>query len=470
MISVFFTRLNVLGYCALALALWGNVVSGRTFTDTQGRSIEAEFIRLEGETVTIRRGDGMMFDIPLAMLSAGDQAYVKARAGTGLVPTGGPEPAALNELFGVELFSAEPLWREDVGAVAKRLSWPQESATERLSSYRLYPPEDYRILEERPHSAALYAEGGNPERLSLVFANKGDLGYLSLEAIEEVVESQAEAMQRRLKRLLGEPGRINMGKSDLKERVDRWDWRGHAILLSEQEGEYVALRVMPPDIADNRGFGERLADSEMSELLPKNVQTHENGDVLVSGIPMVDQGPKGYCVPATFERYLRYMSIPADMYVLAMAGQTGVGGGSNLNAFLDNISHYVSYAGRDLTEESMDAEIRDVARRIDDGIPVMWTMFSTSPYNEVANLRTKERKAQDDWQAWKERCESEDELAETMVPQSRQNPHMCMIVGYNAETGELAVSDSWGPAYELRWITEEQAKQASAGLFYIIKI
>jgi hypothetical protein len=36
---------------------------------------------------------------------------------------------------------------------------------------------------------------------------------------------------------------------------------------------------------------------------------------------MVDQGPKGYCVPATFERAMRTMGIDADMYLLAMVGQ-----------------------------------------------------------------------------------------------------------------------------------------------------
>ena len=32
-------------------------------------------------------------------------------------------------------------------------------------------------------------------------------------------------------------------------------------------------------------------------------------NVVVTDIPMVDQGPKGYCVPATWERYLRYLGI-----------------------------------------------------------------------------------------------------------------------------------------------------------------
>ena len=39
---------------------------------------------------------------------------------------------------------------------------------------------------------------------------------------------------------------------------------------------------------------------------------------------MVNQGPKGYCVPATFERVLRTMGIESDMYLLAMLGGTSL--------------------------------------------------------------------------------------------------------------------------------------------------
>ncbi|HAQ58492.1 MAG TPA: hypothetical protein DCR32_05680, partial [Opitutae bacterium] len=46
--------------------------------------------------------------------------------------------------------------------------------------------------------------------------------------------------------------------------------------------------------------------------------------------------------------------------------------------------------------------------------------------------------------------------------------HACMIIGYNKATGEIAVSDSWGPAYNERWISVEQAEQVSQGSIYLV--
>jgi hypothetical protein len=43
-----------------------------------------------------------------------------------------------------------------------------------------------------------------------------------------------------------------------------------------------------------------------------------------------------------------------------------------------------------------------------------------------------------------------------------------MIIGYNKETGEVAVSDSWGPAFEERWILGVEATQVSQGTVTVI--
>jgi hypothetical protein len=46
--------------------------------------------------------------------------------------------------------------------------------------------------------------------------------------------------------------------------------------------------------------------------------------------------------------------------------------------------------------------------------------------------------------------------------------HVCLITGFNAETGEIALSDSWGPDYEERWITEEEAAAISQGSMAVV--
>lgn len=43
-----------------------------------------------------------------------------------------------------------------------------------------------------------------------------------------------------------------------------------------------------------------------------------------------------------------------------------------------------------------------------------------------------------------------------------------MIVGYNKATQEVAVSDSWGPEFERRWVPIGVADWASAGSIFMI--
>ena len=188
---------------------------------------------------------------------------------------------------------------------------------------------------------------------------------------------------------------------------------------------------------------------------------------MIRNIPMVNQGPKGYCVPATMERYLRYMNIRADMYTLAMAGSTSIGGGTTLQSIIDGTSSYVRRSSRKMETIRQDIEIKDIRKYIDQGQPLMWAMYSTEAYNELADTITLKRTQTKDPKEWKSKLRQLDRDNQGLK-REKSRAHICMIVGYNDETGEIAVSDSWGPTYELRWIPAEQARRVTQGTFYII--
>ena len=181
---------------------------------------------------------------------------------------------------------------------------------------------------------------------------------------------------------------------------------------------------------------------------------------------MVDQGPKGYCVPATFERYLRYMQIPANMYLLAMAGQTGIGGGTYLSEIIDAVEGYLSSQNRSLKQMRTTIDISKVQKYIDDGLPVIWLLFSSAQYNDYANQRTQERQTVTNWNAWKEKLQLEERKFQ--LGKDIRTAHACLIIGYNKDTGEIAVSDSWGPEYAIRWVSAKHAEQVSKGSVYLI--
>ena len=95
-------------------------------------------------------------------------------------------------------------------------------------------------------------------------------------------------------------------------------------------------------------------------------------------------------------------------------------------------------------------------------MPILWQMRSLREYNVLANKRSEKRKTVKDFKAWADEIQAEvDEIGEGVMSQNA-NHHICMIIGYNEETQELAVSDSWGPNYELRWVHIDIAKAVTS--------
>jgi hypothetical protein len=443
-------------------------LSAVEISNREGTVIEVDILAIEDSRIEIRLANGHEMWLERSQLSDASQAFMTAEEST-------QQDAfkALNELFGIPLFTDDDLWDDSTSEVAARLAWPQESQTDTQSSYRHYPPEDYRILQSRPYSAVLYGDQGQAQHISIVFANKGDFDFSGsptddeIEQMEDAIEADIDRIEALLTEQLGEPDRQQFGSGrGIKQLIERWNWKDHAFLLASQDGEYVSLKIMNTAAADNKGRAEKLSDASLRALTTDNIVTRKNGDVLIGNIPMVDQGPKGYCVPATFERYLRYMQIPADMYILAMAGQTEVGGGTSLARIIESIESYISSQSRSMKEAKEPIKLRTVQKYIDKGLPIIWTMFSSRDYNEFVNERTQRRFKTTDWDSWEDSTKSESREIE--LRKDFMSAHACMIVGYNKETDEIAVSDSWGPSYRERWVPVEQAEQVSQGSIYFI--
>jgi hypothetical protein len=211
-----------------------------------------------------------------------------------------------------------------------------------------------------------------------------------------------------------------------------------------------------------------VKDIDIRKRLAEDIVHDKNGDVYLGQIPMVNQGPKGYCVPATFERALRTAGIEADMYLLAMIGKSGMGGGTSVEFLLDEVRQQVRTKGRRTKDEHIkELRVRDVKRYIDEGVPVMWTMRSLDAYNKTANDNTAERRMVTDWSVWAKEIAVKSESV-VKLESAQENHHICMIVGYNEATNELAVSDSWGASYERRWVPAAVANWASSGGLFMI--
>lgn len=455
---------------AIALIATGTTASLQaiSISNKEGKVIEVDILKIEAERIQIRMANGHEIWFDRALLSDKSQAAIAQTE-----QRDKDQFLAINQLFGIPLLSDNNLWDDAPSEVAGRLEWPRESETNSQSSFRHYPEPTYRILEARPYSAVLYGSNKIAAHISIVFANKGDFKFSGtpttgeINDMETAIRKDTDSIRQRLTEKLGESEKQQFGAGrGIKQLIERWDWRGHAFLLASKDGEYVSLKIMRSEAADNKGRGEKFSDAVLRELSTANIITRANGDVLIDNIPMVNQGPKGYCVPATFERYLRYMQIPADMYILAMAGQTQVGGGTSLKSIIEAIDGYIASQSRSMKQLSEPIKVRTVQKYIDKGLPIIWTMFSSKEYNTYSNQRTIKRKDVTDWESWAKQTKAD--ARSTELRKDINTAHACLIIGYNKETDEIAVSDSWGPSYNERWISAEQAEQVSQGSIYLI--
>ena len=385
-------------------------------------------------------------------------------------------PPSGGETSPVALFCPPRGWENtSAKAWAAQIRLPVESETAYQSSFRAYPSSAISVLGANPKSIALVATEDRPDQLTLIFANKGDSagdGQLwggstqpsgNLEAkVEAAVANDADQIRQAILPVLGKPRRQGFGDfGKTRETAERWDWEGTAFLLIEQKGEYTALRILPTSTADAGGRSARISDARLRERMKENVIRRENGDVVVGNIPMIDQGPKGFCVPATYARVLLYAGVPADLYLLALLGKTGIGGGTRISSMEKSARTLAASYGRSITSISASLDLPKLESYFERGVPLTWALFRDEAIDRDLTRRMQERPSADPL-TWSQSLEPKRKAARA-IRKNQLNGHVCLLIGCNRKTGELATSDSWGPEFAERWITVEEARALSAG-------
>lgn len=386
-----------------------------------------------------------------------------------------PPPAAETDQDLAVLRPPESWEKTSARVWAEKLRLPVESVTLDQASYRSYPGPGISLLGANPKSIALLADQDRPEQLTILFANKGDSAgehlrsdpgaHASLRDMVEIkrrIQADDQAVGTSLAERLGKPTYQGFGDSGkAREFPRRWDREGTSFLLTHRPGEYCVLRVVPTEVADQGGRSRRLSDVAIRERMKRNVVRRPNGDVLISNLPMIDQGPKGFCVPATYTRVLLYSGVPADLYVLALMGKTGPGGGTTIASMENSVRSLAAAYGRAISSVSPSLDLPKLQSYFEKGIPLIWAMYIDPEVDRDLTARMKLRPSTEP-AAWRESLKAKRKSARNL----RKNPdnaHVCLLVGCNLETQELATSDSWGPEFAERWITLEEARALSQG-------
>jgi len=197
------------------------------------------------------------------------------------------------------------------------------------------------------------------------------------------------------------------------------------VTLILQKGEYYSLLLegsrhlaSRSEEPKERASGRELRNTAKEGVIrittdaeaAKYPGTVKVGDVFVQ-VPMVDQGPKGYCAPATVTRVVQYYGNETTMNEMAAMMGTQDGGGTRLTDIRDGVRKVTRRLRMSFKEEDVpDKKRLDSQRRVD-----RWMAKAVVDYIDSGNPIF-----------W-------------TIPD-----HIRLIVGYNARTREVLYSDSWG--------------------------
>lgn len=307
-------------------------------------------------------------------------------------------------------------------------------------------------------------EGGTLKRVTASIYNRGDAGPMAKETFERLIALCGKEIGQKLQ---VQPKRQPQPVGSALKNVG-WTWSaaGADVLMEHNElapaskgveavPEYLRIKIAPPNNRDwSMGvstLGRSTSTLTKRDLLRRVVKSGTSS-ARIEGVPMVDQGAKGYCVLASFQRLFEFYQIPCDQHELAQLLGSSPEGGTSGEAIERRIgaldrrfeTRFQVLIGR--TMNPRDAEKLDVKRfarmiktQIDLGVPLLWTM----------------------------RLGIADE--DPPLPRTGQisGGHMRMIIGYDEEAEQIFFTDSWGAGHEFKRMKTSDAFRCTDGLFVV---
>ena len=298
--------------------------------------------------------------------------------------------------------------------------------------------------------------------------NRADGGEITPEEFDRRFKTCGEMMAE----LIGARPQSRKANSKQGLLTEGWLWnskKGMAVLERNPEAvdndfEFLRLRVAPAGAkgAIANSMRSRNGASVKKSDLPDHV-AEKDGDVWIDHIPMVDQGPKGYCVVSSIQRLFEHYGIPCDQHQLAQVmgsdADTGTSSTTVMKSlgkidyrfktrfkvlginYTDGKMYGVRVRSNGKFDRASEFDEKDfksaVIRHVDDGIPLLWSL-RLGRYPE-----------------------------EPAISPQAQGGHMRLIIGYNEDEKKLIFTDSWGAGHEMKKMRLEHAYCATTGLYTV---
>ncbi len=355
--------------------------------------------------------------------------------------------------------------------------------------------------------ARIYYGSEGAKRVELSLYNRGDdrsggmLGLAGLKALLSNVASKAEPG--------GKIGR-NPKKRKLKDGVFQytksWDGGVNAVELDwgvsgakkkDVVADFVRVTVTQKKRRRPKGATKSVSGAAARAKVKAHVKKNADGDVWIDGVPMVDQGQKGYCAAATGERVLRYYGHDIDEHEIAQSAGTTALGGTSISDMVDTVkalgskcrlgfSSVVSMV-RNLGDIEKEVESYNKAAKGEDAPEISIDDYTTGNMIHVGDMmaamkpkvvkkmRMKDSRYKKFLAGVKNQVDQGIPVfwgvmlgmfPEPGLPQTAGG-HMRLIIGYNAKTHEILYTDSWGSGHELKRMPEDWAFAITHEAFFL---
>jgi hypothetical protein len=425
---------------------------------------------------------------------------------------------------------APELWRADEAEAGGALRAQGFRALDASggSGLRAMPVREPALGLRAMEGLASFREGRLAE-LSLLFFSRGDAGEMDQAAFDAGLKTLSQRLgvwsdtagfrQQREAR----SGMIRESHVWVREPMQaalEWGYTAGPGGRGGFRAEYIRLRLQPYDASRAAmlaaGVQAPAAPRRMLTVfdLRKRLVTDPDGARVISNVPMVDQGPKGYCVAATVERALRYFDREFDQHQLAQMAGSSATEGTSADAMLQalrrmstplsiRISELVHDRGttiisdpagrgglrlpqgvaRTIREYNRAAkragrpEISDAQILATDSLLPLYERMDRALLKASRNQRAADRDAF--FANIRRHIDAGVPLAWTLlvglVPEAERTVgiaglggHMRMIIGYHPSTREIIYTDSWGRGHEAKRMALEDAWVGTMGLYAIM--
>lgn len=320
-------------------------------------------------------------------------------------------------------------------------------------------------------------KNGRASKLIVTLLSRGNSGNeLSAQQFDSVFKSTGRALGQ----MLGvRPTNTTVsGKTISKTNAYLWT-TPHTLALLEYnveapkgQVEFLRLTFTPgsarSELLNLAGIGNNATTRSRITLASSIKRDAATGDVEIAGVPMRDQGQKGYCVAASCERLLRYLNVPCDMDELAQLVRADADRGASpavmysalqkidqrFNMHMKLLKLPTGYSlgpssKRNELERAWKSDLNKLIQdNINQGLPLLWAVALPPGESGLGTDNT-----------------TTPNVSARSVPDSMRAGHMRMIIGYNTKTRGVIYTDSWGAGHERKVMTFADAEEMTRAVF-----